>query len=502
VTEIVVRPPSPRGSSRLIRLLALVAGLALVVAGLVFALRPHGVRERAQVAQLHVKAAHTSARPAARTSATSPHALATISGAIAASAARSFDRGFFLSSPGGLAATAARVARWRPLIRRATRGSDVGPNLLEALVFVESGGRPDAIGGGDVAARVGLTQIGASTGKRLLRLHVNTRRSRALTRRIERADARGAYVTARQLRHWRARYDERFSPAKSLRATVRYLDAAQAYLGRDDLAVAAYRLGIRKLQNVVRIYGGEAPSYAQLYFGSSPREHRGAWRRLAAAGEPARDYLWKVLAAKRIMRVYRVDRSALRYEGSLQARKNSSEEVLHPRYRTPRFASPAALARAWRHHVLRAIPRDVRRTHIAVAASLGAEARALGRSRRLYRGLRPAARRVLLYIGREVHALSGARRPLILTSAVRDNRYQRLLMRVNANAARSYSMHTTGYAFDIARVYGSRRQAAAFQFVLDRLVALNAIAYIREAAAIHIAVASDAGRKLAWLSRV
>jgi hypothetical protein len=85
---------------------------------------------------------------------------------------------------------------------------------------------------------------------------------------------------------------------------------------------------------------------------------------------------------------------------------------------------------------------------------------------------------------------------------VRDNRYQRLLMRVNANAARSYSMHTTGYAFDIARVYGSRRQAAAFQFVLDRLVALNAIAYIREAAAIHIAVASDAGRKLAWLSRV
>ena len=42
-------------------------------------------------------------------------------------------------------------------------------------------------------------------------------------------------------------------------------------------------------------------------------------------------------------------------------------------------------------------------------------------------------------------------------------------MRVNANAARTYSMHTTGYAFDIARAYGSRRQAAAFQLVLDRL---------------------------------
>jgi hypothetical protein len=67
---------------------------------------------------------------------------------------------------------------------------------------------------------------------------------------------------------------------------------------------------------------------------------------------------------------------------------------------------------------------------------------------------------------------------------------------VNANAARTYSMHTTGYAFDIARAYASPRQARAFQFVLDRLSAVNAIAYIREAEAIHIAVASDAPQKL------
>ena len=102
---------------------------------------------------------------------------------------------------------------------------------------------------------------------------------------------------------------------------------------------------------------------------------------------------------------------------------------------------------------------------------------------------------MLLYIGRRVHELSGARKPLILTSALRDNRYQRVLMRVNANAARTYSIHTTGYAFDIARSYASARQAAAFQFVLDRLVGANAIAYIREAAAIHVAVASDAARE-------
>ncbi len=196
------------------------------------------------------------------------------------------------------------------------------------------------------------------------------------------------------------------------------------------------------------------------------------------------------------------DPAALRFEAAQQAKKNSAEEVLHPRYRTARFISPRAIASAWRHHVLRAIPADTRRTHIAIAQSFGAEAHKLGRSRRLYRGLRPATLDVLLYIGRRVHELSGARKPLTLTSALRDNRYQRVLMRVNANAARTYSIHTTGYAFDIERSYSSPAQAAAFEFVLDRLVAVNAIAYIREAGAIHVAVASDAPVKLALLARL
>ena len=140
-----------------------------------------------------------------------------------------------------------------------------------------------------------------------------------------------------------------------------------------------------------------------------------------------------------------------------------------------------------------------RASHVALGPSFAHEAHKLGRSRRLYRGLRPQALDVLLYIGHRVHELSGARKPLIVTSAVRDNRYQRVLTHMNANAARGYSLHTTGYAFDIARTYASERQAAAFQFVLERLQSVAAIAYIKEASAIHIAVASDAGSKLALL---
>jgi uncharacterized protein DUF5715 len=277
----------------------------------------------------------------------------------------------------------------------------------------------------------------------------------------------------------------RFAPRKMLRRTVRNLRKARLHLGRNDLALEAHRLGIVNLQRVVAAHGIVAPSYADLYFGSKPYGNS--------------DYYWTVLAAERLMHLYRRDPAALAYQANLQARKNSSEEVLHPRPSTPQFRTPDAIARAWRQHVLRAIPRDPGRTHVAISRSMGEEAQKLGRSVRLYRGLRPATLDVLLYIGRRVHSLSGSHRPLLVTSAVRDRRYQRVLQRVNVNAARSYSMHTTGFAFDIARDYGSRRQAAAFQLVLDRLQAVNAVAYIRESAAIHIAVASDAPAKLALL---
>jgi len=206
-----------------------------------------------------------------------------------------------------------------------------------------------------------------------------------------------------------------------------------------------------------------------------------------------------VFAAERILHLYRANRAALAFEAQQQARKNSGEEYLHPLYRTHRYPSPAALLRAEQHRVLRLIPVQTRATHILIGGALGGEARAFGRSRRLYRALRPAALDVLLYIGERVHQLSGARKPLVLTSAVRDLRYQRVLTHVNVNAARSYSLHTAGYAFDIARSYGSGRQADAFQYVLDRLTAANAIAYIREAGAIHVTVASDAPAKLRLL---
>jgi hypothetical protein len=53
-------------------------------------------------------------------------------------------------------------------------------------------------------------------------------------------------------------------------------------------------------------------------------------------------------------------------------------------------------------------------------------------------------------------------------------------------------LHTTGYALDILRRYGSGRQAAAFQYELERLEARNLISWVREPTVIHITVSSQA----------
>ena len=125
---------------------------------------------------------------------------------------------------------------------------------------------------------------------------------------------------------------------------------------------------------------------------------------------------------------------------------------------------------------------------------MGELAGRLGVTRASYRALRPEAAAVLAYIGLGVEAISGET-PLTVTSAVRDRAYQRLVVRRNVQATRAYSLHSTGYAFDVLRSYRSEQQASAFQFWLDRLQALDLIAWVREPAAIHVTV-SDRAREL------
>ncbi|MDP9385537.1 MAG: DUF5715 family protein [Actinomycetota bacterium] len=419
-------------------------------------------------------------------------------------------------SPGGAPASAARTARWRPLVERAAQQAGVNADRLEGLVMLESAGRPDAIAGGDIDGAVGLTQILAETGQNLLGLRVDVAQSKRLTRRIARERRRGRERKARRLERRRARVDQRFDPRQALAATARYLTLARRRFGRQDLAFVSYHMGIGNLEGVLRAYAGAGDddrpiaeiveeselSYAQVYFDSGPRRHRGAYARLARLGDDSSNYYWKVIGAQEIMRLHREDPGELAERAALHTAKNSAEEVLHPAAQTERFERPSDVERARKAERIVPFPDQPARLGLARERQMGELARRVKRSPELYRGLRPEALALAIYIGAQVRELSGDDAPLRVTSTVRDVAYQRQLVRRNGEATRNYSLHTTGYAFDVRRRYGSRRQALAFQFVLDRLRALNVIAWVREPGAIHITVSRDAQPLLPLLDRI
>jgi uncharacterized protein YozE (UPF0346 family) len=423
-------------------------------------------------------------------------------GAFEQRAAAGLSHVLYENSPGGVVASAARTARWRDEIEAAVGGSEAAADTLEAIVFLESAGRPQVIAGTDPEVASGLTQILASTGSGLLAMEVDLERSRELTKRMARAAAQGDESKYRELVRERAEIDERFDPREALAASVRYLATARERFGRDDLAVVSYHMGIGNLENVIRAYAGsEAPvreiveaeglSYAQLFFDTSPDRHTEAWDILSQFLDDSATYYWRVLAAEEIMRLYRDDREQLERLAFLHSEKSTQEEVFHPEDETEVFDDPDEVEAALEDGELVGIPDDTS-LGFRIGDQMGELARKLDRERSLYRALRPEALATLIYLSTQVKEASGAERPLRVTSAVRDREYQDLLVGRNPEATSEYSLHTTGWSFDVLRKYEDKRQAEAFQYALDRLRALSVIDYAYEPAAIHITVSAAA----------
>jgi hypothetical protein len=153
------------------------------------------------------------------------------------------------------------------------------------------------------------------------------------------------------------------------------------------------------------------------------------------------------------------------------------------------FPAPDALYSAYADHTILPLPANAARLGLAYSPNIGSLARRLRVPVALYRGLRPPALDLLIELAARVRVLSGGAAPLIVSSAVTDARYQQLLGDGDRAPA-------TGYSFTIARRYVNRAQAAAFQSMLDRLQALNLIAWERFSAVIEVTVASDAAREI------
>jgi hypothetical protein len=400
----------------------------------------------------------------------------------------------YAKSPDGVLATARRVEAYRPKIEEVAAAAGVDADLVEGMVLLESAGRPEVLATGDVEDAVGLTQILAQTAVALLGMRVDVDASRRLTRRIDRADREGASARSARLRARRRQVDERFDPDEALEGTGRYLQIAMDEFGREDHAVVSYHMGIGNLQDVLAAYGDEDAGYTQVYFDATPDRHPRTYQLLAGFGDDSKTYLWRVLASAEVMRLFREDPGELARLEELHTAKASAEEVLHPLASTEVYEAPEDLEVAYAEGELRSFPRDPARFGLRPDPRMGALARRLDAERALYKGLRPGALALAVYMGDAVRTIANTRAPLIVTSTVRDRAYQALLARRNPEATSAYSLHTTGFAFDIRRVYRSRRQAAAFQYMLDRLQSLNLIAWVREPGAIHITVSGEARR--------
>jgi hypothetical protein len=400
-------------------------------------------------------------------------------------------RPLFVLSPGGVVATAERVAAFRGAVNRATSGSGIDPNLVEGLVFLESAGRAQAIAGSDPVDAAGLTQILASTGQSLLGMHVDLAASRRLTKQIDAVASGTRSGRLNRLLARRAAVDDRFDPTKELAGTVRYLKIAERQFGRPDLAIESYHMGIGNLHQVLDAYDGGRPvPYAQLYFDSAPTRHADAYRRLSSFGDDSWTYYWRVLAAVAIMHLYRTNRAELSRLSDLQNADAAGGAVLHPEVKP--FASPTALSAAYQAHAIVPLPSNAAALGLIIDPAMGTGAKAVGAPRSLYRGLRPEALGFMIELAAQVRRVSGLpTAPLHIQSTVTD-------ARLAGQVGVSDPPAQTGWAFSVDRQYVAPAQAEAFQAVLDRLQSLNLIAWAREPDTIRITVASDA---VSWLRR-
>ncbi|MGH2952481.1 MAG: lytic transglycosylase domain-containing protein [Solirubrobacterales bacterium] len=410
----------------------------------------------------------------------------------------------YAKSPGGAIASARRTAAWRDEIEAAAGRHGVDPDTVEAVIFLESAGRPEVTAGPTPEAASGLAQIIPSTATELLGMSVDLERSVAITKRIAKAESA---AEAKRLRAERAAVDQRFNPEAAIDGAATYLEIARERFGADDLAIASYHMGIGNLENVIRAYAGDegegpigalvaadALTYAQLYFDSSPDSHREAHELLTGFGDESSDYLWKVRASEGVMRLYRNDSDRLVETAALATAKATLEEVFHPEEETEVFEDPGDLEAALRDGHLVPLPVSSRLGWLP-ANQMGELAPELDQPVELYRALRPEALATLGYLAQLVRELSGSSAALRISSTVRDLSSQELLAGDNPEATNEYSLHTTGWSFDVLRRYENGRQAEAFQFVLDRLSALALIDYAVEPAAIHVTV-SELGREL------
>jgi hypothetical protein len=187
------------------------------------------------------------------------------------------------------------------------------------------------------------------------------------------------------------------------------------------------------------------------------------------------------------MRLFRENQPQLERLAQLHGRLPSAELVLHPPDERERYLDARQLEAALTDGTLVPVRTDST-SRFAIDPRLERVAARLAEDPSLYIALRPRAARMLAFLSTKVYELSGEERPLAVTRATYDEGAVAALTPHDPRLAAHDGVHATGFSFDIRRRYGSRAQAAAFQWTLERLEALGLIAWTRGESVIHLVV--------------
>ena len=378
------------------------------------------------------------------------------------------------------------------------------PTRSRALVFLESAGREDAVAPSGIEGAVGLTQILAGTATDLLDMRVDTAAQRAAHAADRPRAARGHAGRGR-------------AAAARAGARRRALRRRQGAGGHGPLPQARPRHArprgprVRLLPHGHRQPAGGAARVRRRYTwlgrrSTSTRRSPATPRPTAGCSSSAttpRTTTGRCSRRREIMRLYRDDRAELDRLTALHGAKGSAEEVLHPPGSVPQFADPGAAARRVGRRRDRGVPRHAEAARACGATrawassprALDQPAGALPRSPSRGAGDGALHRRAGACAQRRVPAgghLDGARRALPARAGQGATARRPGTSRCTRRAGRSTSSAATL----------SRRQALAFQYVLDRLPVLGGIAWVREPDAIHVTVSSEAKALLPLLDRI
>lgn len=413
-----------------------------------------------------------------------------------------------------------RLKNYWPTIQTAAITNGLRPELLWAVLYVESGGRTDACSNGWMSA-CGISQFLPDTAKEWglqvdLKIHAQIyaaqTRVRILTRELGRAQdeaeeqtillkLKNARQKVNELLSQRPLLDERFAPEKSVGAAAKKIAAdMKTYNNQEDFALAAYHAGNGNIKDIVRlvaapVQGDDAGqwiqqagltwfkvySYALRYSRTAANQELFSWL------DWSRNYYFRVRAAENVLEMAMKDYEEFKKQAvyyyvtgrRIYISKEMRENGTYYQYKD--------IILAHKNGSLVEVPDEPEFFGIKLSWALGSLVNLA--QRKYYRTLTPAALGTLLWIAHQVRKdVVEKNFSLELSSCIRTVAYQKLLSQRNPKAVRGFSWHNQGLAFDIRRTPLNKAQYWSFISVLERLQDEGSIVYLKEGTHLHITV--------------